>query len=88
MPAYLVLQFIVSAEMQVGVADKLETNIEHFLDDEYRINATSIFVIMRFHVTARVVDGAIQAAALQRVEYLLVHHGSRFGTKVVQVSKR
>lgn len=59
-PSHLVLQFVIGAEVQIGVADKLEALIQHLLDHQDRIDASSVFAVSRFHVALGVVDDAIK----------------------------
>ena len=48
--------------MQIRVADKLEAQVQEFLNDEYRIDAATVLIVFRLHVPLGVIDDAIEAA--------------------------
>ena len=73
--------------MQVGVIHKLEPSRFDFLDGKHRVHATTVFPVVFLHMTTGVVDHAVDAAALQGPEDLLVHQRAGFGVEVMQVAE-
>ena len=80
-PPNFVLQFVIGTEMKIRVVNKLESWLEHFLDNQHRVDPASVFRVVGFHVPSRVVDDAIQSAGLQSIEHSAVDASTRVGVR-------
>ena len=88
LPAHLVAQLVIGPAQRRAVVDELKAGFLDFLDHEHGVHAPAVLGVVRLHVAARVIDDAVQAARLQRVERRLVHGHARLGREVVVVAKR
>ncbi len=61
-------QRIFLAAFHIGVVNKDETTVLHFLDNQHRVHTTTILTIVRLHVTTRVINDAVETTGFQRIE--------------------